>query len=63
MPGVRVYCENDTRFAPVANVTSTNKVQILLTVADVDHGSANVTQKSNMIWKVRPWIDLSVDEF
>uniref|UniRef100_UPI00358E1344 piggyBac transposable element-derived protein 3-like n=1 Tax=Myxine glutinosa TaxID=7769 RepID=UPI00358E1344 len=55
MPGVRVYWEAATRFAPVADIMSRNRFQLILrSLHFVDNEGMDAEAKNDKLWKVRP---------
>jgi hypothetical protein len=59
LPGNRAYWETDSRFPRVADVMPRNRCSYLLTVLHfVDNNRATDEQKTDKIWKIRPWMDL-----
>ncbi|XP_047490888.1 piggyBac transposable element-derived protein 3-like [Penaeus chinensis] len=56
MPGVRAYWENDTRYAPVADIMSRNRFQSILSLIHfVDNSTCTDAVKMDKLWKIRPW--------
>uniref|UniRef100_A0A8C6KSC4 PiggyBac transposable element-derived protein domain-containing protein n=1 Tax=Nothobranchius furzeri TaxID=105023 RepID=A0A8C6KSC4_NOTFU len=58
MPGIRMYWEADTRYSPISDVMSRNRVQSLLASL---HFVNNLTmaekeQNADKLWKLRPWL-------
>uniref|UniRef100_A0A2C9LG34 PiggyBac transposable element-derived protein domain-containing protein n=1 Tax=Biomphalaria glabrata TaxID=6526 RepID=A0A2C9LG34_BIOGL len=59
MPGVKCYWETDTRYDPVAGVMSRNRFQSLLSnLHFVNNNLATNEEKSDKLWKIRPWLKL-----
>ncbi|KAI8792109.1 piggyBac transposable element-derived protein 3 [Biomphalaria glabrata] len=59
MPGVKGYWETDTRYDPVAGVMSRNRFQSLLSnLHFVNNNLATNEEKSDKLWKIRPWLKL-----
>ena len=59
MPGIRYYWENDTRYPPVADTISRNRLQKLLTVLHFvdNYNIPDDTKSSDRLWKLRPWLE------
>lgn len=54
MPGVRVYWEAATRFAPVADIMSQNRFQLILrSLHFVDNEGIDAEAKNDKSWKVQ----------
>ena len=58
MPNSRMYWENDTRYAPVADIMSRNRfLTILSHLHFVNNLSATEDQtQGDKLWKIRPWL-------
>ena len=58
MPSSRMYWENDTRHAPVADIMSRNRfLNIIAKLHFVDNLSVTEKQQQDKLWKIRPWLN------
>ena len=58
MPNLRSYWENELFFTSVANVMARNHFLKLLTLLHfVNNNSVKEEDKSDKLWKLRPWLE------
>lgn len=57
MPSVGLYRQNESRLPPIADMTSTNRLEILHSNLNFeDNLSATEAHKKDKFWKIRTWI-------
>jgi hypothetical protein len=59
MPAMRMYWEKETWYAPITEVMSRNRFQLLVSLLHfVDNEAVSEESKKDRIWKVRPFLDM-----